>query len=81
MQVGIDVVNDYLLCLAIKATAQPPDNAPSRQCPGRVGGHTHLLGRDLSPLEVSEGILARCLHLPQEVSGDLAQELRGFGWL
>lgn len=34
----------------------PPDNALE-------GGwtHTHLLGRDLYPLEVSEDILAGCL--------------------
>lgn len=77
------MVNDYLLCLAIKATAQPPDNAPSRQCPGRVGGHTHthLLGRNLSALEDSEDVLTRSLPLPQEFPGDLAQELRGFGGL
>lgn len=55
----------------------PPDNALG----GWVDTHTHLSGRDLSLPEFSEDTLARCLHLPQEVPGDLAQELRAFGCL
>lgn len=65
-----------------KGNRPAPGQCPLQTMPWEGGWtHTHLLGRDLSPLEVSEDVLARCLHLPQEVSGDLARERRGFGWL
>ena len=46
-QGGIDAVNDYLLCLAIKATRPvprtmpPPDNAPEVGTRARIHTHSH----------------------------------------
>lgn len=87
------MVNDYLLCLVIKATAQPSGQCPLQTMPGErgcvsahartthTGIHSPAGGRHLSLPEISVNVYAGHLRLPWVVPGDLAQKRRGYGWL